>query len=136
MIDVNWRPSRREMKQFSVLFVIFFGLVAYWVYGWTDSTTAAYATFGIAATVGVTGFFFPDFMRYVYVGWMAAVFPIGWVVSHLMLAFIFYGVVTPIGLLMRLCGYDPMHRRPDKSAKTYWIKRTNQQKPSQYFRQF
>ncbi|GAB4141507.1 MAG: hypothetical protein Tsb009_11300 [Planctomycetaceae bacterium] len=136
MIDVNWKPSRREMKTFSLLFILFFGLVAYWVYGWTNSTTAAYTTFAVAAVVGGVGFFLPDWMRYVYVVWMAAVLPIGWVISHVMLAVIFYGVVTPIGLIMRACGKDPMNRRFDKNAKTYWIKRETQPKPEQYFRQF
>ena len=136
MIDVNWNPSRREMKVFSALFVIFFGMVAYWVYAGSGSSNAAGWTFGIAAVVGIAGFFLPDLMRYVYVVWMAAVLPIGWVVSHVLLAVVFYLVVTPIGLIMRLCGRDPMHRRFDKTAATYWIPRTEQPKSEQYFRQF
>lgn len=136
MIDVNWNPSRRDVKIFAILFVLFFVLVAYWVYRGTDSATAAGVTFAAGAAIGVGGFFLPNLMRYVYIVWMAAVLPIGFVVSHLILAFIFYLVVTPVGLLMRVCGYDPMHRRFDKEATSYWIRREAQPKSEQYFRQF
>ena len=136
MIDVNWDPSRREMKVFSALFVLFFGIVAYSLYASTESMLTAGVVFGVGAVIGVTGFFLPDAMRYVYVGWMIAVFPIGWVVSHLILAVIFYLVVTPIGLLVRLCGHDAMQRKFDRDAESYWIPRGEQPKPEQYFRQF
>jgi len=43
--------------------------------------------------------------------------------SPLMLGVIFYLVVTPTGLVMRLAGKDLLRRKLDRSAKTYWIKR-------------
>lgn len=45
------------------------------------------------------------------------------IVSPVALGVLFYGVVTPTGLLMRLFGKDTLHLRLDKSAKSYWIKR-------------
>ena len=45
------------------------------------------------------------------------------VVSPVILAILFYGAITPIGLLARLTGYDPLKRRIDPAAKTYWIER-------------
>ena len=136
MIHVDWNPSRRDVKVFSLLFVAFFGLIGYWVYRWTGATTPAAVTFSIGALIGIGGFFVPEAMRYIYIGWMAAVLPIGFVVSHVILAVIFYGVVTPVGLLMRLVGHDPMHRKFDTAAKSYWIPRDEQRSPKQYFRQF
>ena len=41
----------------------------------------------------------------------------------LALAILFYGVVTPTGLLMRLFGKDPLRLRFDREAKSYWIAR-------------
>ena len=48
----------------------------------------------------------------------------------------FYVVMTPVGLLLRLLGYDPMHRRMDKTVESYWIKREPVTDPGRYFRQF
>ena len=46
------------------------------------------------------------------------------VVATVILAFLFYAVVTPTGLLMRAFGKDPLRLRYDPSAKSYWILRS------------
>ena len=67
---------------------------------------------------------------------MCAAFPIGWTVSYLLLAAIFFLVLTPIGLVMRLFGRDPMLRALDRSAKTYWVPHNPGADPRRYFKQF
>jgi hypothetical protein len=53
------------------------------------------------------------------------------------LALVYYGVLTPIGLVMKLFGYDPMKKRFDSGAATYWVKRPGEKTgPKRYFRQF
>ena len=49
---------------------------------------------------------------------------------------IYYIVLTPIGLFLRLTGYDPMQRRFDRAAKTYWTPREQEEKTKRYFQQF
>ncbi|MBM3969987.1 MAG: hypothetical protein FJ302_09005 [Planctomycetes bacterium] len=91
----------------------------------------------VTSTVGLVGLVAPQAIRWVYVGWMVAAFPIGWVVSHLLLAAIFFGVIMPIGLILRALGRDPMRKSSDRSAATYWIARPTEPTDSQrYFRQF
>jgi hypothetical protein len=46
------------------------------------------------------------------------------VVSPVALAVVFFGVVTPTGLLMRLFGKDLLGLRFDRNAASYWVKRT------------
>ena len=75
-------------------------------------------------------------MRAVYVGLSCAAFPVGFVVSHVVMVLVYYGVVTPIGLVMRLLGHDPMHRGFDRDAATYWVERPAVHDPKRYFRQF
>jgi len=58
------------------------------------------------------------------------------VVSFVILAAIYYAVLTPIGLLMRLVGYDPMCRRRDANAASYWTSREPVDDVRRYFRQF
>lgn len=45
------------------------------------------------------------------------------VVNPIVMGVIFYGVVTPIGLLLRMSGKDPLRLRLDRDAATYWIER-------------
>ena len=74
--------------------------------------------------------------RQFYVAWMLAALPIGWTISHLVLGVVYYVVLTPIGLILRLTGRDPMQRRFDRSAASYWIERKPDDDPSRHFRQF
>ncbi|HEY7666149.1 MAG TPA: SxtJ family membrane protein [Xanthobacteraceae bacterium] len=46
------------------------------------------------------------------------------IVSPIVMAMLFYLTVTPIALLMRLLGKDPLRLRRDPDAASYWIERT------------
>ncbi len=46
------------------------------------------------------------------------------VVATVILAFLFYAVVTPTGLLMRAFGKDPLRLRHDPDAESYWLLRS------------
>ena len=48
---------------------------------------------------------------------------LGAIVAPVIMGFIFFIVVTPIGLLMRLFGKDLLRKKFNKSVKSYWIKR-------------
>ena len=45
------------------------------------------------------------------------------VVNSLVMGLLFYFTVTPIGLVMRALGKDPLRLRFDRGARSYWIKR-------------
>lgn len=97
----------------------------------------------VAAVLGAIGLLaaliiwaWPAAGRRLYVGWMLAALPIGWTLSHLVLGAVYYLVLTPVGLIMRLLGRDPMQRRFDREAETYWVERTARADPSRHFKQF
>jgi len=46
------------------------------------------------------------------------------IVSPVVMGFLFYVTVTPIALLMRMLGKDPLRLRRDPDAASYWIDRT------------
>jgi hypothetical protein len=45
------------------------------------------------------------------------------VVNPIVMAIIFFGVVTPAGLIMRALGRDPLHLELDRQTSSYWIAR-------------
>lgn len=135
MIEINKNPSRTELNWFGVLFAAFFALVGGLVF-WQASERAAYVIWAVAAAVVVLYYALPPMRRPLYLGWMYAALPIGWTVSHLLLAAVYYLLFTPIGLVLRLTGHDPLHRRIDRDATTYWIEHPTVTDPARYFRQF
>ena len=136
MIEINWNPSRRELKQFAgIWFPAFFALVGALVLYHTGSPIVAASISGSGVLLSVFGFFFPPLVRPIFVAWMCAAYPIGWAVSHLLLAIVFFLVITPIGWGLRVLRRDPLEREFDRSASTYWIPHKQARDSKQYFRQ-
>jgi|SRR5580698_9693772 hypothetical protein len=48
---------------------------------------------------------------------------LGKVVSPIALGVLFYGVLTPMALVLRLFGEDPLRLKLDRDAGSYWIER-------------
>ena len=136
IVDINWNPSKKELTAFSLLLIVFFAIVAFLAHSKGASVETACMIAGGGAAVGIAGVLSPAFIRIVYVVWMAAVFPIGLVVSNVVLAVVFYGVVWPIGLVAKLPGKNALQLGFDREAKTYWNVRQPLKNPRRYFRQY
>ena len=135
LLEINRNPSRRELLWFGALTALFFGFVGVLICFKGDAPVAASVVWAVASVATIAFYALPPLRRPMYLGWMRAVFPIGWTVSHLVLIVVYYLLVTPIGLVMRLVGRDPMQRRFDRQAATYWVERSAADS-SRYFRQF
>ncbi len=137
LLEINPNPSVRELRQFGTIwFPAFFVLIGGIVLYASGSLPWALGIWIAAACVTLLGLALPWVTRLVFLGWMYAAYPIGWVISHLLLGVIFYGIVTPTGVLARLARGDSLHRRPDPTAATYWVKRETEREADRYFRQF
>jgi hypothetical protein len=91
----------------------------------------------IAAAVAALAWIVPVALLPVYRAWMLLAEGLLWINTRILLALVFYGMVTPTGLLMRLFGRDPMERRFDRRAATYWSKREPLPKdPARFRRQY
>jgi hypothetical protein len=137
VIEINRNPSRRELNLFGFIWLGFFLLAAGGLWLKLRLPLASVALGAVAVVVPVLGWAAPSFMRVVYVGLSYVAWPIGFVVSHVLLGAVYYLLVTPFGLIMRAVGYDPMHRRFDPAAPSYWVERDAAERdPRSYFRQF
>ena len=136
IIEINRNPSPRELRVFGLALVLFAGLVGAG-FQWRAHAPGIARVVWLAGALVATGFFvLPRIRRPIYLAWMYATFPIGFVVSHLVLALVYYAVLTPTGLMKRLLGRDSMTRRFDPAAKSYWAEHDPHQDPGRYFRQF
>jgi hypothetical protein len=136
MLELKTKFTTRELRQFAGLwFPLFCGMIG--LFCWrAGGTVAAYVVWGIGLGLGLVGLVLPPIIKPVYQGLMFVTFPIGWVMSHLVLALVYFLVMTPIGWLMRLLGRDPMQRQIDRMAATYWVPRQSITNVERYFRQF
>ena len=136
MIDINKDPSRRELAWFGLIFLAFWTLVGLLAWLRFDAFGLGVILWSIAALITALYYAVPPLRKGVYLGWIYATYPIGWTIFHLVLAIAWYMVLTPIGLVIRAAGKDPMHRAFDKNAATYWINHEQVSDKSRYFRQF
>lgn len=144
MLEINKNPSKNDLRWFGLIFAIVLvivGLVVWlktsWLFGMGGAPTLVSKIFwGIAAVFPVVYYAIPPLRRYLFIGFIYAVFPIGLVVSNVILVAVYYLVVVPIGLIMRLFGHDPMQRKLLPEARSYWIERSRIEDAQRYFKQF
>lgn len=147
LIEINWNPDRRHLRRFGVVALVVFSAVGAWVFfrgslfgfalGEGAANVTARVLWGVAALCGVLAAAAPSLLRPLYLGLSLVGLPIGLVVSHVVMGVVYYVVVTPIGLVMRLLGRDPLHRGFDPDAETYWVRRDEHgEGAGRYFRQF
>lgn len=96
----------------------------------------ATAAIALGVLSGVASLAYPAANRPLFVVLSAVAYPIGVVVSLVVLTGLFYLVVTPVGLLLRLAGSDPLSRRADRRSTTYWTDARPARPNSDYFRQY
>lgn len=136
LIHIDHHPSPRQLRIFGIVWLAFFATAGGILLSRGSSAPVVTFVWGIAAGVPAVGWFFPSSMRFVYLGMAYAAFPLGFLISFLVLVIIYYLVLTPMGVAMRLSGYDPMNRRFNKESKTYWSPREQHNSIDRYFRQF
>jgi hypothetical protein len=132
--DIQFSPSDRTLRQFAGLFLLVFGGLAAIeaIVRHRPQLAVVYAV--LALVVGSVGLVAPRAVRFVYIGWSVVAFPIGWLVSTVVLGVLFYGVFTPIGLAFRAAGRDVLARRRT-DVDSYWRPKMAAQSSREYFRQ-
>lgn len=134
LLQPNLDPSEKDLRWFAGLwFPAFAAMVGYLVFRKLGAVNLAIAIWTAAAVISLAGLWSPRSIRAVYQGMMRLTFPIGWTVSHILLFVVYFAVIMPIGIIIRLFD-DPMQRRFEPGAKSYWIAREQADK-AQYLRQ-
>jgi hypothetical protein len=131
--DISFSPT--TLRQFSAIWIVFFAALALWYGLYQGHTTVGVILAILAITVGPVGLLRPGVIKPIYTIWMAAVFPIGWLVSFLMLAVVYFAVVTPVAVAFRLLKRDALQRRSPPSD-SYWQSKPMPDNMGRYLRQY
>jgi formate hydrogenlyase subunit 3/multisubunit Na+/H+ antiporter MnhD subunit len=138
IIDINRNPSRRELAWFPWIFLLFCVLLGTMLSlsvgrrTWTPLWVAG----GIGIAVCCIGVAAPVLRRPLFLAWSYVTLPLGFVMAYLSLGILYFLVITPIGLLVRVFSHDPMSRTLDQKAATYWVRRGPAPESGRYFRQY
>jgi Saxitoxin biosynthesis operon protein SxtJ len=106
--------DHKQLRSFGVTVGGIFALIGFWPVV-IHSLSPRWWAVGIAILLVPPALVFPASLFWIHKGWMLLGHVLGWINTRIILGAIFYGVVTPIGLVRNLLGKDPMGRslRPD-----------------------
>jgi len=135
MIQINKQPSRTDLFVFFALFSFFAGACGVLRHR-AGSDELAMACWGAALALPVGALLSRRLARAIYLGWMYATLPLAWTISSVLVAVMFFLVLTPLGIVRTFLGHDPLARRFDRASRSYWIVRPASAGKLKYFRQF
>ncbi len=134
--ELDFHPDTKKLRMFACLFFGMSLLFGGWQILVKDHWLAGAILLGLGSVIQVLGFARPTAVRWLYAGMMAASFPFGWVMSHLLLAIVYFGLFTPLAWIFRLGGRDRLGLRVDTQASTYWKRRPAVSGGGRYLRPF
>ena len=136
MIHINRNPSRRDLWVFAVCWLLAGLLITARLWWKAYSSTTLTAAGGMSLLALVLAVTWPAALRKLYVGMMIVTYPLGVVISYVILFVVFFGVFWPIGLLLWCLGRDPLDRAWDPTVSSYWSPRPPDPALQRYFQQF
>jgi len=114
--------TKTTLRQFGLLVGGVFLLIGLFPFVWRQDPMRVWAV-GLGTLLAATGLAAPGLLREPYRGWMFVGHVLGWINTRIILGVLFYGLITPMGLFMKLTGRDPMRRGFDPEATTYRVTR-------------
>ena len=145
MIEIDFDPADATLRQFGWVALVGFEVlaalawfeVAIFAFGLGSARPWVSAIFGgFAALAACFSLVWPRGNKPIFVGLSVVTFPIGFVLSYLILGSVFYLLIAPVAIVFRVVGRDPMHRRFDPEAESYWSEPRPRRPNEAYFRQY
>lgn len=124
----NLELSKKKLRSFGLLVGGVFLLISFWLlFSHKDGSVNAnnhlftYVLLLFGGILFLTGVFFPSFLKNPYKIWMGIAFFIGWIVSRILIAILFYVVVTPLGIVAKLFGKEFLDVKFRDNKNSYWV---------------
>lgn len=108
---VSTRLSATEGRKFAFTVgtaLLLFGAIALW----RGHVTLSRALTALGAILGVTGVVIPTRLGSVYSAWMGVARGISRITTPIFMGLVFFVIITPVGLVVRLVGRNPVRHRP------------------------
>jgi len=80
----------------------------------------------------IISLFIPEILKHVYKIWMTFALILGIITTNIILTLLFYLIILPIGLIIKLSGKDLLDLKFNKGSLTYWNYRKNKEYKREY----
>jgi hypothetical protein len=137
LIEIDWNPKSKQLRNFGKIALaasVIISLLLYLLKGIAIQWCLIIIAFGFM--VFIISMISLKLTKMIYLCMILLTMPIGWVVSFILMVAFYFLLLAPLGLIFRLMGRDPLCRRFDPTAKSYWLSRQPPKGPEQYFHQF
>lgn len=124
----------KELRKFGLIVGGIFLIIGIWPLVWRGDNMRLWAL-GLGGVLVPLGLIAPAVLRPVFRIWMKVGHVLGWINTRIILGILFFGLITPMGMVMRLFGWDSMRRALVRDAQTYRVIR-QPRPPSHMTRQF
>lgn len=114
--------STKELRSFGLLVGGVFSLIGTWPLLLQGESPRLWAL-GLGGTLMLLGLVAPWFLAPLQRGWMQLGHILGWINTRILLGVVFYGLITPMGILFRLLGKDVMRQAMTQDSPTYRVLR-------------
>jgi polyferredoxin len=135
LVAIDWHPDSRALRRFGLTVLAGLGLIGALLWFWSEARTAALVAWGSGAVLGLPGLTGTRAALPGYRLWMGVAFVLGSVMGRVLLGLVWYGLITPMGLVMRLGGRDRLALRR-REAVTWWRDLPPPDGPERHERQF
>ena len=119
---VTGTPGTKEWRSFGLVVGGVFALLGAWPAVVRGDGLRIWAL-GLAALLVGPALVYPGALKHPHRAWMTFGHLLGWINTRIILTLVFYGVFTPVGVVLRVFGKDPMRRKFDPTAATYRLVR-------------
>ena len=113
----NLKPTFKDLRKFGLTFLVVLGAFSGFLF-WRGSHAAPWFL-ALALIFGLWGMLLPRWLAPLYKIWMTLAIVMGAIMARVLLTILYYLVVTPIGLTMRLLGKDILDIKM-KDRDSYW----------------
>ncbi|MCB9602902.1 MAG: hypothetical protein H6721_04535 [Sandaracinus sp.] len=139
LVRLDLRPAERVLRQFGcVVALVGAGLVGLAGIGYGPlegaATWISWAVGGAALAFGLLALVAPRVLRWPFVVASVITYPLGFVLSWVVLVVLYFGLFVPTGLLFRAVGRDALRRK--REPGTYWSEAPAKRPKSDYFKQY
>ncbi|HMS86699.1 MAG TPA: SxtJ family membrane protein [Nitrospira sp.] len=125
------QPTMKDLRQFGLLVGGVLTVIGVWPVAFRSESPRIWALI-VGSLLIVLGTAVPQSLKQVHDVWMKIGHVLGAINTRIILGIIYYLLLTPMGLAMRLMGKDPLHRAFAQEADTYRIGRAP--RPRQHMR--
>ena len=125
------RSSRAEREFGLIVGGALMLLSCWWLYRGKFHSQSQ-VTLPLGGLLLLLGLLFPKALFWPNKAWMALAEVLSFITTRIVLAFVFFVIVTPIGFIKRLSGWDPLHRRAGRSD-SYWRPYSERQRDPRHY---